>query len=150
METAISEQVAEMMLDERRNNIVESIFVPCEQPVLAAPEAPMGKGAGASKSTVKDAPLRRSTRQKAQPCSVPVSKRATQRLMKAFGMVGPIEPIGDHAMEAYLNSFHTPMTDNRIKAVRMLTSLDSESVLAASAQLAAEQEMVTDGEEMAA
>jgi hypothetical protein len=110
----------------------------------------MGKGAGASKSTVKDAPLRRSTKQKAQPCSVPVSKRATQRLMKAFGMVGPIEPIGDHAMEAYLNSFHTPMTDNRIKAVRMLTSLDSESVLAASAQLAAEQEMVTDGEEMAA
>lgn len=53
-------------------------------------------------------------------------------------------------MEAYLSSFQTPLTDNRIKAVRMLTSLNSEFVLAASAQLAAEQEMVAGREEMAA
>lgn len=95
METAISEQVAEMMLDEHRNSIVVSIFVPCEQPVLAVTEPPMGRGTGTSKTVVKDASLWRSTRQKAQPCSVPISKRATQHLMKAFRMVGPTEPIGD-------------------------------------------------------
>ena len=37
-ETAITEQVADMMLEERRNSIVESIFVPCEQPLLQVPE----------------------------------------------------------------------------------------------------------------
>lgn len=37
-ETAISEQVAEMILTERRNKIVDNIFVPCEQPLLEAPE----------------------------------------------------------------------------------------------------------------
>jgi hypothetical protein len=41
------------------------------------------------------------------------------------------------------------MTDERIKAVRMLTSLDSGPALAAAAQLAAEQEMVG-AEEVAA
>ena len=37
-ETAITKQVADMMLEERRNSIVESIFVPCEQPLLQVPE----------------------------------------------------------------------------------------------------------------
>ena len=32
--TGITEQVAELILEERRNAIVESIFVPCEQLVL--------------------------------------------------------------------------------------------------------------------
>jgi hypothetical protein len=37
--TGITEQVAELMLEERRNNIVESIFIPCEQPLLETPVA---------------------------------------------------------------------------------------------------------------
>jgi len=68
-------------------------------------------------------------------CSVPVSKRAAHRLIRAFEMAGPSEPIGDQAMEAYVHSFQTPMTEKAVKAVRMLTSLDSGSALAASAQL---------------
>jgi hypothetical protein len=38
-------------------------------------------------------------------------------------------------MEAYVRSFQTPMTEKAVKAVRMLTSLDSGPALAASAQL---------------
>lgn len=45
-------------------------------------------------------------------------------------------------MEAYIKSYEAPMTEQRIKAVRMLTSLDSGPVLAASTQLAAEQELL--------
>jgi hypothetical protein len=138
----ITEQV-----DEHRNNIVDSIFVPCEQPVLPDPEprtATRGKARRAGKATVG---TRRSSRQKALACSVPVSKRAAHRLIRAFEMVRPDEPIGDQAMEAYVRSFQTPMTEKAIKAVRMLTSLDSGPALAASAQLM-EAEGIADTEEM--
>ena len=36
----ITEQVAELILEDRRNTIVESMFVPYEQPVLVTPAAP--------------------------------------------------------------------------------------------------------------
>jgi hypothetical protein len=35
--TNITEQVADLILEERQNRIVESFFVPCEQPVLETP-----------------------------------------------------------------------------------------------------------------
>ena len=38
--TGITEQVAELILEERRNAIVKSIFVPCEQLVLETPATP--------------------------------------------------------------------------------------------------------------
>jgi len=37
--------------------------------------------------------------------SVPVSKRATHHLIKAFEVVGPAEPVGEQAMEAYIRSY---------------------------------------------
>ena len=137
--TAITEQVAEMILEERRNSVVDSLFVPCEQPILGTPvQEQQTKCTGRSKpakgATVS---LRRSTRQMAKVCSVPVSKRATHRLIKAFGMVGSNEPIGEEALAAFAKSFDTPMISAQIEAVRQLTSLDSESIMAASAQMAA-------------
>ena len=38
--TSITEQVVELILEERRNTIIKSIFVPYEQPVLETPAAP--------------------------------------------------------------------------------------------------------------
>lgn len=83
--------------------------------------------------------MRRSTRQKAQNSSVLVSKRATHRLMKAFGVVGPDEPIGDHALEAYAKRFTSLLSPKAIAAVRSLTSLDSATAMEASAQLVASE-----------
>ncbi|KAG0513500.1 hypothetical protein BDA96_10G108000 [Sorghum bicolor] len=130
-------QEAEKILDERRNAIVDSIFVPCEQPILPDPVRPAttrGRSGARCKGTEA---TRRSSRQMARACSVPVSKRATQRLARAFELVGPTEEVGEKAMEAYFRSFQAPMTDKAIKAVRMLTSLDSGPVIAASAQVLA-------------
>lgn len=42
--TAISEQVADIALEERRSAIVDNIFVPCEQPLLEAPVPDKPKG----------------------------------------------------------------------------------------------------------
>jgi hypothetical protein len=133
----ITEQVAEMILEERRNCIVDSAFVPCEQPILPDPtHAPTAKEKTGPRKKNLEA-TRRSSRQQAQACSVPVSMRATHRLVRAFEIVGPEEKVGEEALDEYISSFQTPMTDKAIKAVRMLTSLDSGPVLAASAQLLA-------------
>lgn len=148
-ETAITEQGAETILEDRRNKIVDSIFVPCEQPLLEAPQVSKAKGKVGTSKTANKEPTRRSTRQQVLTNSVPVSKRATHRLIKAFELAGPSEPIGEQALEEYIRSFDTPMTEQRVKAVCMLTSLDSGPVLAAAAQLAVEQEM-TGAEEVAA
>lgn len=108
------------------------------QPVLETPAAPkqQGKASGKAKA-MKTAvgALRRSSRQKAKICSVPVSKRASHRLIKAFGVVGNNEPIGEEALEAFAKTFGTPLTPEHIEAVRRLTSLDSSAVMAATAQL---------------
>lgn len=138
-----------MILEERGNKIVNSIFVPCEQPLLEEPEQSRAKGKEAAGKMARKEPTRKSSRQQALSSSIPVSKRATQRLIKAFELTSPAEPIGEQALEAYIRSYDAPMTEKRVKAVRMLTSLDSAPVLAAAAQLAVEQEM-TGVEEVAA
>lgn len=149
MTTAITEQVADLILEERRSTIVDSIFVPCEQPLLEVPEETRATGGATACRTTRKEGMRRSARQKAQSCSVPVSKRATHRLIKAFGLAGPAEPVGEQAMQAFISSFDAPMTEKRISAVRRLTSLDSGPVLAASAQLAAAADLAG-SEEVAA
>jgi hypothetical protein len=87
----ITEQVADMILEERRNAIVDSAFVPCEQPILPDP---VQKTATKEKTGTRGKnvqPTRHSSRQKAQACLVPVAKRAAHRLVKDFELVGPNE-----------------------------------------------------------
>jgi hypothetical protein len=146
----ITEQVAELILEERRSAIVDSIFVPCQQPVLETPvsQKQMSKATGRSKAgKVAAEGLRRSTRQRANISSVPVSKRATHRLIRAFEMSGPNEQIGDDALEAFAKRFSTPLSQQQIQAVRKLTSLDSGPVIAAAVQVAAAEgaESMADG-----
>ena len=146
----ITEQVAELILEERRSSIVDSMFVPCEQPILEmpAPQQPKSKATGrAKKGQTATGGLRRSTRQQAKICSVPVSKHATHRLIKAFEMVGPREPIGEEALEAFAKSFGTPLSPEQIALVRKLTSLDSGTVMTAAAQIMADEgaEAMEDG-----
>jgi hypothetical protein len=138
--TGITQQVADLLLEERRNKIVDSLFVPCEQPILETPAPPPQQSKAKTrtrggKTAVQV--LRRSTRQSARPCSVPVAKRASHRLLKAFGITGAKEPIGEEALEALARTFDTPLSPEQIDAVRRLTSLDCAAVIAATAQLVA-------------
>jgi hypothetical protein len=99
-EVVITEQVAEMILEERRNKIVDSILVPCEQPLLEDPVPTRATGAEGktSKKEKPKEPTRKSTRQQALTSYVPVSKRATHGLIKAFELAGPSEQIGLESM----------------------------------------------------
>lgn len=137
----ITEQVADLILEERRNAIVESIFVPCEKPILETPtvhehQSKAARRKKAGKTAVGG--LRRSSRQVAIS-SVPVSKRATHRLIRAFDLVGPGEPIRDQALEAFAERFNSPLSKEAMAAVRSLTSLDSAAAIAASMQLVASE-----------
>jgi hypothetical protein len=142
--TAITEQVADLILEERRSSIVDSMFVQCDQPILESPVQQKQD----SKALGKATSLRRSSRQQAKLSSVPVSMRATHRLIKAFQVVGPNDPIGEEALDAFAKTFGAPLPPEHIKAVRKLTSLDSGAVTAAAAQLAAAQgaESMVNGE----
>jgi hypothetical protein len=61
----ITAQVADMILEERKNNIVDNIFMPCEQPILPDPVPPTAtKGKTGARAKVTEA-TRRSSRQKA-------------------------------------------------------------------------------------
>jgi hypothetical protein len=113
--TGITEQAAELILEERRNAIVESIFVPCEQPVLETPAPLKQKNKPAGRVKALKTAVRRSTRQLAKGCSVPVHKRATHRLTKAFETVGLNEPIGDEALAAFAKRFDTAVPQNRLQ-----------------------------------
>jgi hypothetical protein len=61
-ETTITEQVVEMMLEERKNSIVDNIFVPCEQPLMEAAVMGKTKGKTGPSKTARKEPTRRSTR----------------------------------------------------------------------------------------
>jgi hypothetical protein len=128
-----------MILVDWRNAIVESMFVPCEQPILEtpAPQKQQGKATARTKAGKTMGAVRRSSRQKAKICSVPVSRRASHRLIKAFEITGPNEHIGEEALETFAKTFNRPLTPSQIEAVRKLTSLDSGPVMAATAQLVA-------------
>jgi hypothetical protein len=81
--------------------------------------------------------LRRSTRQKDKVSSVPVSKRATHRLIKAFEVIGHNDLTMEEALEAFVKTFNKPLSKAQIDAVWRLTSLDSGAVMDAAAQLVA-------------
>ena len=48
---------------------------------------------------------------------MPVHKRATHRLIKAFKIVGLNEPIGDEALAAFANRFAAPLSPEQIAVV---------------------------------
>ena len=64
---------------------------------------------------------------------MPVHKRATHRLIKAFETVGLNEPIGDEALVAFANHFATLLSLEQIAAVWKLTSLHNGPVIKAAA-----------------
>jgi hypothetical protein len=64
-------------------------------------------------------------------------------LIRAFDLVGPNEPIGEEALAAFARRFGTPLSSQQIQAVRKLTSLDYEPVMAATMQLMAAEGAAT-------
>ncbi|KAF8662973.1 hypothetical protein HU200_055559 [Digitaria exilis] len=86
------------------------------------------------------APLRQSSRLLARPSSVPVSRRATHRLMRQLGVVEQDQAIGNEAVAQYERTYYGPMPRKTVAALAGVTRVASGVVMAASAALAADAE----------
>jgi len=80
---------------------------------------------------------RQSNRLLARPSSVPVSRRATHRLIRQLDLVGQ-EAIGDEAVERYERMYQHPLPRKTRAALQAITRIASGAVMEATAALAAE------------
>ena len=88
--------------------------------------------------TAASSSRRQSNRLLARPSSVPVSRRATHRLIRQLDLAGQEEAIGDEAVEKYERMYQRPLPRKTMAALTAVTRIASGAVMAASAALAAE------------
>ena len=74
------------------------------------------------------APTRQSAHQAKNPFTVPVSQRATLRIIHGLGILGPKETMTAKAAEALIRRFDEPLSDSDIKAIAKLTNLDAAAL----------------------
>ncbi|CAO2039669.1 unnamed protein product [Urochloa humidicola] len=125
--TAANEAEAE---ETARAQFFNTVFAEVPQPVLAVPAPPA--------PTPAPVPQRQSERLRARPSSVPVSRRATHRLIRELDFVGDGEAIGDEAVAKYERMYQGPVPRKSVAALAAVTRVASGVVMAASAALAAE------------
>ncbi|XBJ10947.1 hypothetical protein VPH35_015714 [Triticum aestivum] len=73
-------------------------------------------------------PPRQSARQAAQNNATPVAERATLRLVKGLGLLGPKEKMTAKAAEALICRFDEPLSDDDINVIAKLTRLNKEAL----------------------
>jgi hypothetical protein len=110
-------------------------------PRVATPtlEAPAKQRVQAQDRSISAEPTRRSRRQAALKSSVPVSKRASSRLMRELELVGPDERILEAASKQYEVLFQGPLAPKSIATLRVATRLGHAEVSKVAAVLAADE-----------
>ncbi|KAE8793713.1 hypothetical protein D1007_31618 [Hordeum vulgare] len=105
-----------------------SLFRAPEPPPLDRPTSAPRRSAAPPKSRSILAPTRPSARQAAAGSTVPVAKRASLRIVKELGLLGPREKMTAEVAKALLQRFKEPLTDNDIATIAKLTRLDDEAL----------------------
>ncbi|XBI89683.1 hypothetical protein VPH35_027455 [Triticum aestivum] len=85
------------------------------------------------KSRAESVPSRQSARQAALVSSVPVAQRASLRIVKELGLLGPKQKMSPEVAEALIRRFDEPLTDNDIAVIAKLTRLDVSALRVAAA-----------------
>lgn len=96
-----------------------------QQPLIAI--APARRPAAPPKTRATSTPTRSSARQ-AVGSSVPVAHRASLRLVKELGLLGPRDKLTAEVAKALLQRFEEPLSDSDISVIARLTRLDSEAL----------------------
>ncbi|KAF7047703.1 hypothetical protein CFC21_056591 [Triticum aestivum] len=94
--------------------------------LVAAPSA--RRPSAPPKSRAPTAPSRHSARQAANPSNVPVAQRASLRIVKELGLLGPKEKMTTEVAEALLRCFDEPLTEADIAVIAKLTRLDADAL----------------------
>ncbi|KAE8770729.1 Histidyl-tRNA synthetase [Hordeum vulgare] len=83
---------------------------------------------GPPKRRAISAPMRHSARQATNNSTVPVAQRASLRIVKELGLLGPREKMTAEVAKALLHRFDEPLTDSDITIIAKLTRLDGEAL----------------------
>ncbi|KAE8817962.1 hypothetical protein D1007_04318 [Hordeum vulgare] len=89
---------------------------------------PARRPAAPPKTRATSTPTRSSARQAAIGSSVPVAQRASLRLVKELGLLGPRDKMTDDVARALLHRFDEPLSHSDISVIARLTRLDSEAL----------------------
>uniref|UniRef100_A0A8I6YY45 Uncharacterized protein n=1 Tax=Hordeum vulgare subsp. vulgare TaxID=112509 RepID=A0A8I6YY45_HORVV len=125
---AVTSRVSQLELVEASGSKEPSLFRECRPPLLAAP--PTRRFVPPPKRRVQATPTRHSARQAANTSTVPVAQRASLRLVKELGLLGPKEKMTEDVAKALIRRFDEPLSDSDIAVIAKLTRLDGEALTA--------------------
>ncbi|KAE8768492.1 hypothetical protein D1007_60020 [Hordeum vulgare] len=128
----------------------QGLFRASKQPLIAAAPAPAPaparRPAAPPKTRASSTPTRHSARQAASGSTVPVAQRASLRLGKELGLLGPRDKMTDKVARALLQRFDEPLSDSDLALIDKLTRLDSDALRVMASMIgpegAAEEAMV--------
>ncbi|XBH82815.1 hypothetical protein VPH35_071391 [Triticum aestivum] len=106
------------------------LFTEAPAPIIA--NAPLRRPSAPPKACVPVAPTRHSARQATNTSKTPVSQRASLRIVKELGLLGPKEKMTKEVAGALIRRFDEPLTNNDIAVIAKLTRLDKDSLLVAA------------------
>uniref|UniRef100_A0A8I7B614 Uncharacterized protein n=1 Tax=Hordeum vulgare subsp. vulgare TaxID=112509 RepID=A0A8I7B614_HORVV len=130
---AVTSRVSQLELVEASGSRAPGLFRECRPPLLAAP--PTRRSVPPPRSRVQAAPTRHITREAANTSTVPVAQRASLRLVKELGLLGPKEKMTEDVAKALIRRFDEPLSDSDIAVIAKLTRHDGEA-LSAMARMA--------------
>ncbi|KAE8803915.1 D-3-phosphoglycerate dehydrogenase, chloroplastic [Hordeum vulgare] len=109
---AVTSRVSQLELVEASGSKEPCLFHECRPPLLVAP--PTRRSVPPPKSRVQATATRHSARQAANTSTVPVVQRASLRLVKELGLLGPKEKMTEDVAKALIRRFDEPLSDSDI------------------------------------
>ncbi|KAE8820513.1 hypothetical protein D1007_01663 [Hordeum vulgare] len=128
---AVTRRVSKMQLGAAADRPeARGLFRVSKQALISAAPAPAAarRQAAPPKSRASSTPTRHSARQAASSSTVPVAQRASLRLVKELGLLGPRDKMTEEVARALLQRFEEPLSDGDLAVIAKLTRLDSEAL----------------------
>ncbi|KAE8787851.1 hypothetical protein D1007_38172 [Hordeum vulgare] len=121
---AVTSRVCQLEITADDGNLQQhrGLFRATEPPILATPTK---RPPAPPKSRTAATPTRHSARQAPNTSTIPVAQRASFRIVKELGLLGPREKLTEDAAKALIRRFEEPLSDSDIAVIAKLTHLDS-------------------------
>ncbi|KAE8794583.1 hypothetical protein D1007_30622 [Hordeum vulgare] len=121
---AVTSRVCQLEISADDGNLQQrhGLFRATEPAILSTPAR---RPSAPPKSRAAATPTRHSARLAANPSSISVAQRASFRIVKELGLLGPREKLTEDVAKALIRRFEEPLSDSDIAVIAKLTHLDS-------------------------
>ncbi|KAE8811681.1 D-3-phosphoglycerate dehydrogenase, chloroplastic [Hordeum vulgare] len=121
---AVTSRVCQLEITADDGNLQQhrGLFCATEPPILATPAK---RPSAPPKSRTAATPTRHNARLAANTSAILVAQRASFRIVKELGLLGPREKLTEDVAKALIRRFEEPLSDNDIAVIAKLTHLDS-------------------------